>query len=217
MALAFFDLDNTLVAGDTAQAFAEYIAASDLPTPNDFLTVNLAYMAEYDAGTLNLEDYMRYTLSPLFILDAEQRATLIHQFIQDVVKTMSLPKAFDLLAQHQQDGDELIIISATGSHLVAPIAAYLGVKHSLGVDLEYQDGRITGALVGTPTFREGKVIRAEQWAKDNGHTMDNIYFYSDSHNDLPLLEKAHFPIAVDPDPTLEKIATERGWKVISLR
>lgn len=217
MALAFFDLDNTLVAGDTAQAFAEYINASDLPTPHNFLTVNLAYMDDYDAGTLKLDDYMHYTLSPLFDLDETQRSVFIHEFVQSIVKDMALPKAFELLEQHKNAGDELIIISATGSHLVAPIAAYLGVKHALGVDVKYLDGRITGKLVGTPTFREGKVIRAEQWAEENGHTMDDIYFYSDSHNDLPLLEKARFPIAVDPDPILEKTAIERGWKVISLR
>lgn len=217
MALAFFDLDNTLVAGDTAQAFSEYMVASALPTPDDFLTVNLAYMEDYDAGTLKLDDYMHYTLSPLFTLDETQRAAFIDEFINKVVKGMALPKAFDLLEQHKKAGDELIIISATGTHLVAPIAAYLGVKHALGVDIEYKEGFITGKLVGTPTFREGKVIRAQQWAKANGHTMDNTYFYSDSHNDLPLLEKARFPIAVDPDPILEKTANERSWKVISLR
>ena len=217
MALAFFDLDNTLVAGDTAQAFSEYMVASALPTPDDFLTVNLAYMEDYDAGTLKLDEYMHYTLSPLFTLDETQCAAFIDEFINKVVKGMTLPKAFDLLEQHKKAGDELIIISATGTHLVAPIAAYLGVKHALGVDIEYKEGFITGKLVGTPTFREGKVIRAQQWAKANGHTMDDTYFYSDSHNDLPLLEKARFPIAVDPDQILEKTANERSWKVISLR
>ncbi|WP_421854988.1 HAD family hydrolase [Marinomonas sp.] len=217
MALAFFDLDNTLVAGDTAQAFSEYMVASELPTPDDFLTVNLAYMEDYDAGTLKLDDYMRYTLSPLFNLDETQRAVFISEFIHNIVKDMALPKAIELLEQHKKAGDELIIISATGTHLVAPIAAYLGVKYALGVDIEYKDGFITGKLVGTPTFREGKVIRAEQWAKENGHTMEETYFYSDSHNDLPLLEKARFPIAVDPDQILEKTANERNWKVISLR
>ncbi|UTV98592.1 HAD family hydrolase [Marinomonas rhizomae] len=217
MALAFFDLDNTLVAGDTAQAFSEYMVASALPTPDDFLAVNLAYMEDYDAGTLNLESYMHYTLSPLFTLDETQRTVFITEFIHNIVKDMALPKAIELLEQHKEAGDELIIISATGTHLVAPIAAYLGVKHALGVDIEYKEGLITGKLVGTPTFREGKVIRAEQWANENGYSMDDTYFYSDSHNDLPLLEKARFPIAVDPDHILEKTANERSWKVMSLR
>ncbi|MGJ8645685.1 MAG: HAD family hydrolase [Marinomonas colpomeniae] len=217
MALAFFDLDNTLVAGDTAQAFSEYIAASQLPTPIDFLAVNHVYMNEYDAGTLDLADYMRYTLSPLLTLKAAQVNDIITNFINDIIFTMVLPKAHALLKKHKDNGDELIIISATGSHLVSPIAKYLGVQHALGVDVEVKNGHLTGEITGTPTFREGKVIRAEQWAKEHGFPMDETYFYSDSHNDLPLLEKAHYPVAVDPDPILEKVAQENGWPIISLR
>ena len=217
MALAFFDLDNTLVAGDTAQAFSEYLDASQLPTPVDFLAVNHVYMNEYDAGTLNLEDYMRYTLSPLLTLNTTQVNAIITDFINDILVTMVLPKAHALLKKHKDNGDELIIISATGSHLVSPIAKYLGVEHALGVDVDIIDGHLTGEIVGTPTFREGKVIRAEQWAKEHGYTMDETYFYSDSLNDLPLLEKSKYPVAVDPDPTLENIAKENNWPIISLR
>ncbi|MBJ7536091.1 HAD family hydrolase [Marinomonas transparens] len=217
MALAFFDLDNTLVAGDTAQAFSEYMTASQLSTPDDFLEVNLAYMEDYDNGVLDLDKYMRYTLSPLFHLNSDELDAFIKTFISDVIVDMTLPKANALLKKHHDAGDEVVIISATGIHLVAPIAHHLGVKHALGIDIEIKDGHITGELVGTPTFREGKVIRAEQWAKEHGFPMEDTYFYSDSHNDLPLLEKAHYPIAVDPDPILEKTAKERNWQIISLR
>ncbi|WP_409419798.1 HAD family hydrolase [Marinomonas sp. RS-M-Aa-14] len=217
MALAFFDLDNTLVAGDTAQAFAEYMAANELPTPSDFLAVNHAYMADYDAGNLNLADYMRYTLSPLFGLNAETIAAFIERFIQDVVVSMTLPKAQALIQQHQDAGDEVVIISATGIHLVAPIARYLGVKHALGVDIEIKNGHITGELTGVPTFREGKVTRALQWAQEQGYEMTDTYFYSDSHNDIPLLEKALYPVAVDPDPILAATAQAKNWPIISLR
>lgn len=218
MTLAFFDLDNTLVAGDTAQAFSEYIAAhDDLPTPDDFLAKNLAYMEEYDAGTLDLATYMRYTLSPLCSLTPDQVTTLIQAFIKDVIITMALPKARMLLQKHHDAGDQVIIISATGIHLVAPIARYLGVKHALGVDLDVQKGKITGELIGTPTFREGKVTRALAWAEQHGESMSDSYFYSDSHNDLPLLEKVSHPIAVDPDPILTNIALQRHWKILNLR
>ncbi|GGN17522.1 MULTISPECIES: HAD family hydrolase [Marinomonas] len=217
MALAFFDLDNTLVAGDTAQAFAEYMAANELPTPIDFLDINHAYMADYDAGNLNLADYMRYTLSPLFGLNAETIAAFIERFIQDVVVSMTLPKAQALIQQHQDAGDEVVIISATGIHLVAPIARYLGVKHALGVDIEIKNGHITGELTGVPTFREGKVTRALQWAQEQGYEMTDTYFYSDSHNDIPLLEKALYPVAVDPDPILAATAQAKNWPIISLR
>ncbi|MDP5055669.1 MAG: HAD-IB family hydrolase [Marinomonas hwangdonensis] len=217
MALAFFDLDNTLVAGDTAQAFSEYMAANELPTPRDFLAVNHAYMEDYDAGNLNLADYMRYTLSPLFDLTADKVAAFIEGFIQDVVVAMTLPKAHALLQKHQDAGDEVVIISATGIHLVAPIARYLGVKHALGVDIEIKNGYITGELTGVPTFREGKVTRALQWAQEHGYEMKETYFYSDSHNDIPLLEKALYPVAVDPDPILTETAKAKSWPIISLR
>ncbi|WP_137170537.1 HAD family phosphatase [Marinomonas sp. FW-1] len=217
MALAFFDLDNTLVAGDTAQAFSEYLAASNLPTPDDFLSVNLAYMEDYDAGRLNLADYMRYTLAPLTQLNAEQVNDVIDAFIKDKVSEMILPKAKATLAKHKAAGDTLVIISATGTHLVAPIARYLGVENALGVDIEYHNGQITGEIAGVPTFREGKVTRAIEWAEQHHMSMADCFFYSDSHNDLPLLEKASNPIAVDADPILLKVAQERDWPVISLR
>ncbi|TDO95741.1 HAD family hydrolase [Marinomonas balearica] len=217
MALAFFDLDNTLVAGDTAQAFSEYLAESGIPTPEDFLETNHAYMEDYDNGTLDLAQYMRYTLAPLTQLSALQVNDLIQQFIKDVVVDMALEKAKNLLDQHKKDGDEVVIISATGTHLVAPIAQYLGVKHALGVDIEYRDGIITGEIVGVPTFREGKVTRAIGWANEHGYDMKETYFYSDSHNDLPLLENALYPIAVDPDPVLMETAKQNGWEIISLR
>ncbi|ADZ89636.1 HAD family hydrolase [Marinomonas mediterranea] len=217
MALAFFDLDNTLVAGDTAQAFSEYIVESDAPTPEDFLQINHAYMDDYDNGTLDLAQYMRYTLAPLTQLSEADVNNLIQRFIEDVVADMTLDKAKALLERHKQEGDEVVIISATGTHLVAPIAKYLGVEHALGVDIEYRDGIITGEIVGTPTFREGKVTRAIQWANEHGYEMKETYFYSDSHNDLPLLENALYPIAVDPDPILTETAKQKGWEIISLR
>ena len=213
MALAFFDLDNTLVKGDTAQAFSEYLAASALPTADDFLAVNDKYMEEYDDGTLNLDEYMHYTLAPLFTLDSTKVDALIRDFIDTVVSTMIPESTHRLLSKHKDAGDEIVIISATGIHLVEPIAKYLGVENALGVNIELIDGYITGKLVGVPTFREGKVIHAEQWANDHGYKLDETYFYSDSHNDLPLLEKVRYPVAVGPDPILKKVAEEKSWPI----
>lgn len=217
MAIAFFDLDNTLVNGDTAQAFSEFLVTSSLPTSADFLAMNHAYMYDYDAGKLNLAEYMRYTLSPLKFQAKEQIDLVIQTFIAQKVSKMALPKANALLAEHQQQGDTLVIISATGSHLVKPIAQFLGVEHALGVDVERENGEITGEIVGVPSFREGKVQRALEWSQAHGVSMEGCYFYSDSHNDLPLLEKANYPIAVDADPILRKVAEQRDWPLISLR
>ncbi|MEO9274601.1 HAD family phosphatase [Marinomonas sp. 5E14-1] len=216
MALAFFDLDNTLVKGDTAQAFSEYLAASALPTADDFLAVNEKYMEEYDDGTLNLEAYMHYTLAPLFTLDRVKVGALIRDFIDTVVSTMIPDSTHTLLAKHKDAGDDIVIISATGIHLVEPITKYLGVEYALGVNIEIIDDYITGKLIGIPTFREGKVIHAEQWAKDHGYKLEEAYFYSDSHNDLPLLEKVGYPVAVGPDPVLKKVAEEKNWPIVKI-
>ncbi len=218
MGLAFFDLDNTLIAGDSAQAFSEFMAAcDDLATPADFLQRNHAYMDDYERGDLDLPAYMHYTLLPLIDLPPERVVALVQRFVSEVVEGMVLPKAVELLQRHRSEGDEIVIISATGSHLVHPIAAYLGVEHSLAVDIERVDDKITGHLTGVPTFREGKVTRAIGWADERGYDIGEAYFYSDSHNDLPLLERARYPVAVDPDVMLKEVAASRGWPILSLR
>lgn len=217
MSLALFDLDNTLVAGDTAQAFSEFLIRSEAPTPPDFLERNHAFMADYEAGRLDLRAYMRCTLSPLMGLSPTQVRALILRYLDEVVSHMILPAAVALIEQHRQAGDTLAIVSATGSHLVEPIATRLGVAHALAVDIARQDGVITGDFVGIPTFREGKVHRVAVWAEDQGIDFTQACFYSDSHNDLPLLEQVRTPVAVDPDPALRRIAEARGWRILSLR
>ncbi|WP_020408532.1 HAD family hydrolase [Hahella ganghwensis] len=217
MSLALFDLDNTLINGDSAQAFSEFLAASDITTPANFLDTNHAYMEDYEAGRLDLGAYMKYTLSPLSTLKPEQTHRVIELFVNEVIESMILPKAQQLLEDHKKAGDELVIISATGSHLVHPIARRFGVVHSLAVDIEFVDGYITGEIIGIPTFRNGKVERIAEWSEQRGISYSNATFYSDSHNDLPLLEAVSRPVAVDPDPVLKNIAGERGWETISLR
>lgn len=217
MGLAFFDLDNTLIAGDSAQAFAEFLAASEVPTPADFLAVNHAFMDDYEAGRLNLRAYMQYTLAPLIGLQPERADDLVQRFLDEVLSARILPAALELLGRHRACGDQLVIVSATGSHLVEPIARRLSVPHVLAVDVERVEGIITGEFTGVATFREGKVTRAQAWAQYHAVDFRVAHFYSDSHNDLPLLEAVHHPVAVDPDPHLRRIAGERGWPVISLR
>jgi HAD superfamily hydrolase (TIGR01490 family) len=206
-----------LIAGDSTQSFSEFLANCEIHTPPDFLHKNQAFMDDYDAGKLDLAAYMRYTLSPITGLPAEQAQALISRFLDNVLPTMILPKAQALLEEHRQAGDELVIISATGSHLVHPISQRLGVQHAIAVDVEMIDGQITGEIQGVPAFREGKVIRVEQWANQNGLDYQQAVFYSDSRNDLPLLEAVIKPVAVNPDPVLTQIARDRGWQILSLR
>ncbi|WP_431685570.1 HAD family hydrolase [Hahella sp. NBU794] len=218
MPLALFDLDNTLLAGDSAQAFSEFLAArDDIVTPPNFLERNQAFMDDYEAGALDFNAYMSYTLAPLVGLPPTQLQTLIHAYLDTHINAMIPSRARTLLEEHRRAGDPIAIVSATGAHLVEPIAARLGVEHVLAVDIETRDGVITGALIGTPTFREGKVTRVQAWAAQQGWEYHSAAFYSDSHNDLPLLEAVRRPVAVDPDPVLRRIAAERSWEILSLR
>ncbi|AZZ92587.1 HAD-IB family hydrolase [Hahella sp. KA22] len=218
MPLALFDLDNTLLAGDSAQAFSEFLAArDDIATPPNFLERNQAFMDDYEAGALDFNAYMSYTLAPVVGLPPAQLQALIHAYLDTHINAMIPSRARALLEEHHRAGDPVVIVSATGAHLVEPIAARLGVAHVLAVDIETRDGVITGALIGTPTFREGKVIRVQAWAAQHGWDYHSAAFYSDSHNDLPLLEAVRRPVAVDPDPVLRRIAAERNWEILSLR
>jgi HAD superfamily hydrolase (TIGR01490 family) len=217
MSLALFDLDNTLIAGDSTQSFSEFLASSEIVTPPDFLEKNHAFMADYDEGQLDLAAYMRYTLSPLTGLTPPQTQALISRFLDDVLPTMLLPKAQALLNKHREAGDTLVIISATGSHLVHPISERLCVDHAIAVDVEINEGQITGEIEGVPAFREGKVTRVKEWASQQGFDYQQAVFYSDSRNDLPLLEAVIKPIAVNPDPALEQVAKDKGWEILSLR
>jgi len=217
MSLALFDLDNTLIAGDSSQSFSEFLAASELATPENFLAINADYMADYDAGNLDLAAYMRYTLSPLVNLGSVQVRQVINDFLDQILPSLMLPKALDLLEAHRAKGEELVIVSATGTHLVEPIAERLKVPHVLAVNVEVKDGFITGEIEGTPAFREGKVDRVQEWAAREGHKIEQASFYSDSLNDLPLLKAVKRPVAVDPDPILEKVAREHNWEILSLR
>ena len=128
-----------------------------------------------------------------------------------------LPKAEELLARHRTKGDTLLIITATNRFITAPIAERLGVDHLIAVNPEVKEGRYTGRVSGIPSYREGKVTRLEKWLEDQDLTMEGAWFYSDSHNDLPLLEIVEHPVAVDPDDTLREIAKERQWRIMSLR
>lgn len=217
MSLALFDLDNTLIAGDSAQLFSEYLAQSHLPTPDNFLDVNAVFMADYDVGQLDLPAYMRYTLSPLSQLNPEELRNLVNSFLDKTMPGILLPKAHELVSKHRNAGDDLVIVSATGSHLVYPIAERLNIPHALAVDVEVKNDFLTGEISGIPTFREGKVTRVQQWAKSQAHEIKHATFYSDSLNDLPLLEMVKRPIAVDPDPVLEEMAVQKNWEIISLR
>ncbi len=217
MSLAIFDLDNTLLKGDSDHAWGEFLCAQGIVDATEYKQANDRFYQQYKAGTMNIFEFLEFALRPLTLHSPQQLQQWHEQFMQQSIQPMMLPKALQLLADHRARGDFLLIITATNHFVTAPIARQLGVDALLATDPEMVDGRYTGKVSGTPCFREGKVERLHHWLQDNEHTLAGSYFYSDSQNDLPLLELVENPVAVDADEILTRTATERGWPVMSLR
>lgn len=217
MRLAIFDLDNTLIAGDSDHAWGQFLVNKGLVDGENFRRANDRFYEEYKAGTLNIIEYLQFSLTPLTHHSMDRLVELHKEFMRDYINPMMLPKANQLLAEHRAQGDYLLIITATNGFVTRPIATALGVDDILTTDPEIVDGRYTGKFIGIPTFQKGKVIRLEDWLTEKKFTLDDAYFYSDSINDLPLLEQVPNPIVVDPDAKLEAVAKERKWTMMSLR
>lgn len=217
MTLAIFDLDNTLLGGDSDHAWGEFLVEQQLVEPGHYQRQNDAFYRQYCDGSLDIDAYLRFALAPLAGRSMEELAPLHQQFMAKHVAPLMLPKAAALVDKHRQAGDTLMIITATNNFITAPIARRLGIDILLASEAEVADGKYTGAPCGVPCFQAGKVARLETWLAENEETLERSYFYSDSHNDLPLLKKVDHPVAVDPDPRLEEHARQAGWPIISLR
>ena len=217
MSLAIFDLDNTLLSIDSDHAWGEFLVEQGAVDPVAYREANERFLADYNAGTLDMAAFLEMALKPLAENTPEQLAAWHQQFMASKIEPHILPKAEELLARHRTKGDTMLIITATNRFITGPIAERLGVDNLIAVEPEMVDGRYTGRVDGVPSYREGKVIRLQAWLEAQDITMDGAWFYSDSHNDLPLLEKVDHPVAVDPDDTLRKVAEERNWRIMSLR
>jgi HAD superfamily hydrolase (TIGR01490 family) len=217
MALAIFDLDNTLLAGDSDHAWGEFMIARGLVDGATYRAANDRYIAEYNAGTLDIHQFLAFALAPLARHERAVLDMLHAEFLESRIRPMIAPGASALLDKHRARGDTLVIITATNRFVTGPIARLLGVEHLVATDPEERDGRYTGCVSGTPCYREGKVARLHEWMRNRGATLAGSWAYSDSHNDLPLLRQAEHAVAVDPDPTLRAAALARGWPIISLR
>ena len=217
MRLALFDLDNTLLGGDSDHAWGDYLCERGILDGAAYKARNDEFYQDYLAGQLDNEAYLNFSMAIFGRTDRAQLDQWHREFMRDCIEPLMLPKAQALLAQHREAGDTLVIITATNRVVTAPIARHLGVEHLIATECEIVDGRYTGRSADVPCFREGKVTRLTRWMAENGHTLEDSYFYSDSMNDLPLLECVTHPVAVDPDPNLRAEAIKRGWKVMSLR
>ena len=217
MALAIFDLDNTLIAGDSDHAWGDYLVEHNLVDGAVYKKANDKFYQDYQHGCLDIDEFLAFSLKPL---SQHSMATLkkLHQgFMRDKIKAIMLPKAKALIEKHKTQGDMLLIITATNLFVTEPIAKVLNIHNILATNPEIINDRYTGKVAGTPCFQHGKVTRLAAWLKKHSHDLEGSWFYSDSHNDLPLLEKVTHPVAVDPDAKLEATALEKGWEIITLR
>ncbi|MBY0577721.1 MAG: HAD-IB family hydrolase [Burkholderiales bacterium] len=218
MRLALFDLDNTLLAGDSDFEWAQFLIEKGVLDREVYEARNRKFYEDYRAGTLDIHEFLAFQLKPLSRHSRRQLDLWHAEFMEKKVRPMMLDAARNLIENHRED--LCAIITATNSFVTGPIAAEFGIDHLLATEPEEMNGEFTGNTDGTPCFREGKVERLKNWLASRGEKLEHFeasWFYSDSLNDLPLLEKVSHPVAVDPDPTLKSHAQKMGWPVISLR
>ena len=213
MALVIFDLDDTLIHGDCATLWSEQMGRLGWVDPESFMRKNNELMAAYSRGELAMEEFMDFSLEPMIGRTPEEVAHLVEPWVEDIIEPLIYSDATKTIARHRQNGDRILVISASGTHLVTPIAARIGIDEVLGIELDVAHGVYSGKTVGVLTYREGKVARLTQWLEQEGESLEGAYFYSDSRNDLPLLSKVDFPQVVNPDPVLQAHAEQAGWPI----
>ena len=217
--VALFDLDHTLLPIDSDYSWGEFTQQIGWTDPVVFKRRNDEFFAHYQAGTLDVHDYVRFAVEALRLRGPAAYQEAHARFMREWIQPALRPAALQLVQGHQQQGDAVAIVTATNELVTRPIAAAFGVAELIAVELERGgDGWITGEIAGVPSMREGKVLRVEQWlaARDLDWLDVETTFYSDSLNDLPLLEQVDHPVATNPDPRLRTIALERGWRILDL-
>ncbi|MCU7875856.1 MAG: HAD-IB family hydrolase [Candidatus Thiodiazotropha sp. (ex Lucinoma borealis)] len=216
MALAIFDLDNTLLAGDSDYLWGVFLVEKGIVDGDEYRRENDRFYMEYKAGRLDIIEFQRFSLKPLRDNRPEQLLDWRQEFLDSKISPIISQQARQLVENHKIAGDQLLIITATNSFITTPIAQKFGIDNIIATEPEVLDGYYTGEVAGEPSFRDGKVNRLYSWLKEQQQDLRGSFFYSDSHNDLPLLESVENPVAVDPDETLTKIATERNWPILQL-
>jgi len=217
LALAIFDLDNTLLAGDSDYLWGTFLTERGIVDGEEFERENERFYREYKEGCLDIFEFLRFSFRPLRDNRLEDLERYRKDFLREKIEPIILPAARALVERHRTTGDELLIITATNEFVTAPIAEHLGIPNLIATIPEKANGRFTGNVTGTPSFQAGKVERLLEWLQEAGVGLAGSSFYSDSHNDVPLLERVDHPVAVDPDDHLRRHARARGWPIISLR
>lgn len=217
MTLAIFDLDNTLIANDSDYLWGQFLVDKGIVDKDAYEAANKKFYEDYKQGTLDIVEFLNFSLAPLAQHEAEQLYRWRAEFIEDLIKPITLQAAHDLVEKHRRQGDTLMVITATNRFVTAPIVDLYGIEHLLATTPEFLAGRYTGRFNETPCYQQGKVTHLNNWLANSQETLADSWFYSDSHNDLPLLSLVDHPVAVDPDDILRHHAEARGWPVISLR
>ena len=220
MDLVLFDLDNTLLAGDSDFAWAQFLISKGVLDREVQEAKNIAFYEQYKAGTLDIFEFLDFQLAPLARHSRAELDAWHREFLQDSIRPMITAQARALVNQHLERGAIVAVVTATNSFVTGPIVREFGIPHLIATIPAQQDGAFTGKPRGTPAFKGGKIERVEAWLESLGlyfGSFEQSWFYSDSHNDLPLMQKVDKPVAVDPDDTLRAHAVKRGWPVISDR
>ncbi|MDY7117755.1 HAD family hydrolase [Halomonas sp. SSL-5] len=218
MRLALFDLDDTLLDGDCSALWNDWMVERGwIASPGEYLARTLAMNAAYHAGRLRLEQYLAVTLSPLVRRHEEEVTAEVEAFVAQRIVPRVFPQGRELIARHRREGDRLLLISASSRHLVGPVARQLGIEQVIAVEPALAAGRFTGATTGVLSYRGGKVTRLEAWLAERNASASHLSFYSDSQNDLPLLNRVDRPVVVNPDPVLAEVARVEGWERLDWR
>lgn len=216
MALALFDLDNTLLAGDSDYLWGEFLTEQGIVDKAAYQRENQRFYEEYKRGTLDIHEFQAFSLQPMMANDYSTMLAYREQFVEQKITPIMSPASFDLIEKHRQQGDTLVVITATNSFVTQPIVSAFGIENLLATEAEVIDGKYTGRIAGIPCFQQGKVERLHEWMKLHNMNLQDSWFYSDSRNDLPLLKEVDHPVAVDADEELLSYAQAQGWSIISL-
>jgi HAD superfamily hydrolase (TIGR01490 family) len=217
MSLAIFDLDNTLIADDSDYLWGQFLVDQGIVDKEQYEHANAKFYEDYRQGKLDIVEFLNFSLQPLADNEPEQLYQWRAQFIEHIITPILLKPAQQLIDKHKARGDTLLVITATNRFVTEPIVKLYGIDNLLATTPEFIGGRYTGGFMGVPCFREGKVTLLEAWLENSPHTLEGSWFYSDSHNDLPLLSLVDNPVAVDPDEKLAEAAKQADWSIISLR
>ncbi len=216
MALAIFDLDNTLLRGDSDYLWGMYLIDKGVVDQESHQRENERFYQEYLNGQMDIMAFLRFQLAPLARIPMPELLQMREEYLENYIKPIITEQAQELVEKHRLQNDTLLIISATNDFVTRPIADLFAIDQLIATNAELIDNQYTGAVSGVPSYQEGKVLRVNDWLKKTGNTLKGSWFYSDSHNDLPLLQIVDHPVAVNPDPQLAKYAKQAGWQVLTL-